>query len=102
MKKKVHRMMTMIMAMTDMKVVVMMIRMMMMTMIKSLIWTSAHLAKKDATDNPSEGADSMFRVSQTDSLFAKGQAVTAQLSTWDKLLEQRILLQKMATKVNTF
>jgi len=59
-------------------------------------------SKKDATDNPSEGADSMFRVSQTDSLYAKGQAVTAQLSTWDKLLEQRILLQKMATKVNTF
>ena len=54
-------------------------------------------SKKDATDNPSEGADSMFKVSQTDSLFAKGQAVTAQLSTWDKLLEQRILLQKMAT-----
>ena len=60
-------------------------------------------SKKDTSDNPSsERADSMFRVNETDSLFAKGQAVTAQLSTWDKLLEQRILLQKMATKVNTF
>ena len=55
--------------------------------------------KKEVKDTPS---DSMFRVSETDSLYAKGQAVTAQLSTWDKLLEQRILLQKMATKVNTF
>ena len=60
-------------------------------------------SKKNTSDNPSsERADSMFRVNETDSLFAKGQAVTAQLSTWDKLLEQRILLQKMATKVNTF
>ena len=59
-------------------------------------------AKKDVKETPSEEADSMFRVRETDSLYAKGQAVTAQLSTWDKLLEQRILLQKMATKVNTF
>ena len=60
-------------------------------------------SKKDTSDNPSSPrAESMFRVNETDSLFAKGQAVTAQLSTWDKLLEQRILLQKMATKVNTF
>ena len=60
-------------------------------------------SKKVTSDNPSSPrAESMFRVNETDSLFAKGQAVTAQLSTWDKLLEQRILLQKMATKVNTF
>ena len=55
--------------------------------------------KKEVKETPS---DSVFRVSETDSLYTKGQAVTAQLSTWDKLLEQRILLQKMATKVNTF
>ena len=61
-------------------------------------------AKKDRKENASEPEkeDSMFKVSETDSLYAKGQAVTAQLSTWDKLLEQRILLQKMLTKVNTF
>ena len=61
-------------------------------------------AMKDRKENASEPEkeDSMFKVSETDSLYAKGQAVTAQLSTWDKLLEQRILLQKMLTKVNTF
>jgi len=32
----------------------------------------------------------------------KGCAVRDQIGTWDKLLEQRILLQKMLTKVNTF
>jgi len=34
--------------------------------------------------------------------YVKGCAVVAQISTWDKLLEERILLQKMLTKVNTF
>ena len=49
-----------------------------------------------------EKQENLFKVNETDSLFAKGLAVTSQLSSWDKLLEQRILLQKMLTKVNTF
>lgn len=34
--------------------------------------------------------------------FLKGCSVVGQLATWDRLLEQRILLQKMMTKVNRF
>jgi len=46
--------------------------------------------------------DSIVKVGETDSTYAKGVAVVNQLASWDKLLEQRILLQKMLTKVNTF
>jgi len=46
--------------------------------------------------------DSILKVEETDSSYFKGLAVVSQLATWDKLLEQRILLQKMLTKVNTF
>jgi len=46
--------------------------------------------------------DSILKVEETDSSYFKGIAVVSQLATWDKLLEQRILLQKMLTKVNTF
>jgi len=46
--------------------------------------------------------DSILKVEETDSSYFKGVAVVSQLATWDKLLEQRILLQKMLTKVNTF
>jgi len=45
---------------------------------------------------------SILKVEETDSSYFKGLAVVNQLATWDKLLEQRILLQKMLTKVNTF
>jgi len=44
----------------------------------------------------------MFKINEGDSLYLKSQAVIGQLSCWDKLLEQRILLQKMLTKINTF
>jgi len=44
----------------------------------------------------------ILKVEETDSSYFKGIAVVNQLATWDKLLEQRILLQKMLTKVNTF
>ena len=46
--------------------------------------------------------DSIIKVGETDSTYSKGVAVVGQLGTWDKLLEQRILLQKMLTKVNQF
>jgi len=46
--------------------------------------------------------DTIVKVGETDSTYSKGLAVVSQLATWDKLLEQRILLQKMLTKVNTF
>jgi len=46
--------------------------------------------------------DAILKVEETDSSYFKGLAVVSQLATWDKLLETRILLQKMLTKVNTF
>jgi len=46
--------------------------------------------------------DNIVKVGETDSSYSKGLAVVSQLGTWDKLLEQRILMQKMLTKVNTF
>ena len=46
--------------------------------------------------------DTIVKVGETDSTYSKGLAVVSQLATWDKLLEERILLQKMLTKVNTF
>merc|ERR1712241_7120 len=42
------------------------------------------------------------KITETDSLYSRGKAVTGQLGCWDKLLEQRILLQKILTKVNRF
>merc|ERR1719195_468752 len=46
--------------------------------------------------------DGIVNIGETDSLYSKGKAVTGQLGCWDKLLEQRILLQKILTKVNRF
>jgi len=46
--------------------------------------------------------DTIVKVGETDSSYSKGLAVVSQLATWDKLLEERIMLQKMLTKVNTF
>ena len=60
-------------------------------------------ANKETPEGQSmENDQNMFKVAESDSLFAKSQAVVAQLKCWDKLLEQRIMLQKMLTKVNTF
>ena len=42
------------------------------------------------------------KLNEGDTSLAKSQAVVGQLSAWDKLLEQRIFLQKMLSKVNTF
>ena len=66
---------------------------------------SSFAPKGDGVLNEPESAreeKNLFKVSESDSLFAKSQAVTSQLACWDKLLEQRIMLQKMLTKVNTF
>ena len=67
---------------------------------------STFAAKNDVNSRKdqevSNKEENLFKVSESDSLFAKSQAVTCQLSCWDKLLEQRIMLQKMLTKVNTF
>jgi len=46
--------------------------------------------------------EGIVKISETDSMYSKGLAVTKQLACWDKLLEQRIFLQKMLTKVNRF
>ena len=59
-------------------------------------------AKEQSHSQSGENDQNMFKVAESDSLFAKSQAVVAQLKSWDKLLEQRIMLQKMLTKVNTF
>ena len=58
-------------------------------------------ANKDE-DNDTRPEETMFKINEGDSLYLKSQAVIGQLSCWDKLLEQRILLQKMLTKINTF
>ena len=54
------------------------------------------------TGDTSVNDDNIVKVGETDSSYSKGLAVVSQLATWDKLLEQRILMQKMLTKVNTF
>jgi len=54
------------------------------------------------TGEASANDDNIVKVGETDSSYSKGLAVVSQLATWDKLLEQRILMQKMLTKVNTF
>merc|ERR1719175_256480 len=46
--------------------------------------------------------EGIVKISETNSMYSKGLAVTKQLACWDKLLEQRIFLQKMLTKVNRF
>ena len=62
---------------------------------------SSFSANNDNNDEETAEADK-FKITETDSLFAKSQAVSSQLVHWDKLLEQRIMLQKMLTKVNCF
>ena len=54
------------------------------------------------TENADETEAAGVKITETDSLYSKGKAVTGQLGCWDKLLEQRILLQKILTKVNRF
>ena len=54
------------------------------------------------TENAEETEAAGVKITETDSLYSKGKAVTGQLGCWDKLLEQRILLQKILTKVNRF
>ena len=54
------------------------------------------------TENAEDTEEPALKITETDSLYSKGKAVTGQLGCWDKLLEQRILLQKILTKVNRF
>merc|ERR1712098_722567 len=61
---------------------------------------SSFTNKADGSETKSEEA--MFKINEGDALYLKSQAVIGQLSCWDKLLEQRILIQKMLTNVNTF
>ena len=56
----------------------------------------------EPTENLQETEAEGVKITETDSLYSKGKAVTGQLGCWDKLLEQRILLQKILTKVNRF
>jgi len=55
-----------------------------------------------AIEDTSANDDTIVKVGETDSSYSKGVAVVSQTNCWDKLLEQRILLQKMLSKVNTF
>ena len=59
----------------------------------------ANQSQENLQKSENEG---IVNIGETDSLYSKGKAVTGQLACWDKLLEQRILLQKMLTKVNRF
>ena len=56
----------------------------------------------ETNENLEETIPEGVKITETDSLYSKGKAVTGQLGCWDKLLEQRILLQKILTKVNRF
>ena len=55
-----------------------------------------------AIGDTSANDDTIVKVGETDSSYSKGVAVVSQTNCWDKLLEQRILLQKMPTKMNAF
>lgn len=59
---------------------------------------------KDNIDEENEAEDDgivTVPVSESDP-YLKGCSVVGQLATWDRMLEQRILLQKMMTKANRF
>jgi len=59
-------------------------------------------ANKADAGSETKSEETMFKINEGDALYLKSQAVIGQLSCWDKLLEQRILIQKMLTNVNTF
>ena len=62
----------------------------------------SNFAGGETNENLEEAEAEGVKITETDSLYSKGKAVTGQLGCWDKLLEQRILLQKILTKVNRF